>query len=168
MDGLGFKPMKEERSKQDSVISEIIAHVNTLEQKLTNMESKYADIKDVQLVNKLDIINLKNEIEKIRSANPNLNEETQEVLRDVHELSEEIKNIKDFKNLRKMFNDLQSYVSMGMKEIEGMKKSYSKIQKDSVMRQQSIETIPKRQRCVKCRTVLNPNAKFCTKCGNKI
>ena len=45
---------------------EIIKHLNELEGKMRDIQGSVSDVNDLQIINKLDIINLKNEIDKIK------------------------------------------------------------------------------------------------------
>jgi ribosomal protein L40E len=45
---------------------EIIKHLNELDGKMRDIQTSVSDVNDLQIINKLDIINLKNEIDKIK------------------------------------------------------------------------------------------------------
>lgn len=59
--------MSEGESKSP-IISELITHINQLESTISSLKETINDINDLQLVNKLDIINIRNEIEKLRMS----------------------------------------------------------------------------------------------------
>ena len=57
------------------IVSELITHLNELESKVVALEETISEMNDLQVVNKLDIINLKNELERIRLSVPMLSGE---------------------------------------------------------------------------------------------
>ena len=52
------------------VIKELITHVNRIDSKIKDLETTTSDMNDLQLLNKLDIIHLKNEVDKLRLMVP--------------------------------------------------------------------------------------------------
>jgi ribosomal protein L40E len=48
------------------LLSNIIDYLNKIEERIKTLEINLSEMKDLELVNKLDIINLKNEIEQIK------------------------------------------------------------------------------------------------------
>jgi len=81
-----------------------------LEEKLNTISSKITEIQDLQLVNKLDIINLKNEIEKINLTVSAPSLETVKNIREMGKIAEHIGNFKDIKNLLKNIDKIMAQV----------------------------------------------------------
>ncbi len=74
-----------------------------LEEKLNTVSSKLAELEDLQLVNKLDIINLKNEIEKLRLT---VSVPSPEALERINELGRIVENVEVFKKLKKLAENI--------------------------------------------------------------
>ena len=51
---------------EKKLLSNIIDYLNKIEDRINVIEANVSQIKDLELVNKLDIINLKNEIEQVK------------------------------------------------------------------------------------------------------
>lgn len=58
--------MVEFEASDKKVIQELIKHVNELDGKVKDLDSSISDFSDLEIMNKLDIINLKNEIDKLK------------------------------------------------------------------------------------------------------
>jgi chromosome segregation ATPase len=114
--------------EKDKLISEIIEHVNSLQEKITALKSDYAELKDVQLVNKLDIINLKNEVDKVRVTSPMLDPETQQTIEDVHGIAHDVKTLKQIKNAEKQLTELTSKTLKNTDDIEVLKNKLNRTQ----------------------------------------
>ncbi|MBI4021176.1 MAG: hypothetical protein HY369_02955 [Candidatus Aenigmarchaeota archaeon] len=65
------------------IITELIAHVNELEQRIASLQETVSEYHDVQLVGKLDVINLKNEVDKMKLALPSVTEDQMQALQQV-------------------------------------------------------------------------------------
>jgi ribosomal protein L40E len=59
-----------ENESKDRIIQELITHINSLEQKISMLKDELSEENDLQTVNRLDIINLKNEIDRIKISVP--------------------------------------------------------------------------------------------------
>jgi ribosomal protein L40E len=79
-----------------------------LEEKLNTISSKLAELEDLQLVNKLDIVNLKNEIEKLKLtvSAPSLN-----TLEKIKELGSIVENAEEFKKLKTMAKNIDKVMT---------------------------------------------------------
>ncbi len=71
----------------------------SLEEKLNTIMSKLTELEDLQLVNKLDIINLKNEIEKLKLTTSVPSPETIEKIRELGKFAEHVGEFRELKNL---------------------------------------------------------------------
>ncbi|MBI4181415.1 MAG: hypothetical protein HY520_00405 [Candidatus Aenigmarchaeota archaeon] len=101
------------------MIAELISHLSQLEQKMTGLEETIADASDLQLVNKLDIINLKNELEKLRLSVPTLEEDQVEALRQFSALAEKgaVKHVLD---TRKVIEEITKRLDAAEKQLGGI------------------------------------------------
>jgi len=71
------------------IIKELIAHINRVESKVKELQANLSDMNDLQLLNKLDIINLKNELEKLKMVFPEEAPEIEEKPKEAEEKSKE-------------------------------------------------------------------------------
>lgn len=97
--------MDEANSKEGKVISELITHVNTLEQKISTLQETISEANDLQMVNKLDIVNLRNELEKLTLSIPNMSPEQSQQLQELAALTED-KSIKELLSMGKQVEEL--------------------------------------------------------------
>lgn len=74
------------------------------EEKLNATSNKLTELEDMQLVNKLDIINLKNEIEKLKLT---VSVPSPETLQNIRELGKLAEHVEDFKNLKGMTKNIE-------------------------------------------------------------
>ena len=172
--GIGVAEEEKPKSKQEMVITELISHINSLEEKINTINNNLSEIKDVQLVDKLDIINLKNETEKIRTSTRSITPETQQTIEEVHELADDIKHIKKIKNLEKTINDLKKELEKNFKEIENLRVLYKGIvtkispassKKILETRKPLKRNEKQNKQCIECKKILPWKSKFCTGCG---
>lgn len=112
-----------EKDPKNTIISEIITHVNQLESRINSLEESISEANDLQIVNKLDIINLKNELEKVKLAFPAVSPE----------------NIERFQQLSKSL-DKSSFQSV--KELEKKVDDVQKTANDLAQRLTFIESYP--------------------------
>ena len=98
--------------QQRRVIKDIIKRLNEMSQHMDDLIAQLGEYHDVQLVDKLDIVNLRNEIEKIRLVVPSLapeNEERFAVIMDLAQRAEKIKVLEkladDVKELQKQMRN---------------------------------------------------------------
>ena len=59
----------------EKIIQELITHLNQLESRISSLDETISEASDLQLINKLDIINLKNELDKIHLVFPSITQE---------------------------------------------------------------------------------------------
>lgn len=79
---------------------------NTIEEKLNAIKDKLMTLEDLQMINKLDIINLKNEIEKIKMATEG--QVPYEIEDKIVELEDLAKNVGMFKEWKKTISEVKS------------------------------------------------------------
>lgn len=129
-----------------------------LEEKLTTLADQLEELKDLELVNKLDIVNLKNEIEQLKYTVLSISPETDKRIRELVELSKNIETLQQIKSLKD--------------DVNGMKYQLQKLQpemlQDVLNKIRSAPSRPQEQRCVKCGSALSLFGKYCGKCGQKI
>lgn len=81
-----------------------------LEERLNTISSKLTELEDLQLVDKLDIINLKNEIEKLQLTTSVPDPETLERIRELGKLAEHLEEFKRLKELAGKMDKLMAEV----------------------------------------------------------
>lgn len=97
--------------KEHQLILEIISHINQIEKKIIEIHEKTEELEDIETVNKLDIINLRNEIDKISMALPNISPEVMVKFESIEKLADEVKDADEWrkviKSIRKVEEDLK-------------------------------------------------------------
>ncbi len=160
---------------EKKIIHELIKHMNRTDSNLNELKDKIAELRDLQLVNKLDIINLRNDIERLKLSIPVVSPETAEML---HRMEDIVKKAKDIEKLKSI-----------AKEVENIEREIKKIKQASKrpLSERILGALEKRidenkrkidgirsgiekttKKCPKCGAILGRNAKFCGKCGKKI
>ena len=125
------------------VIAELITHVNKLESRIKDVQTSLSDMNDLQLLNKLDIINLKNEIDKLKMVLPG--GEGEEVA------------------------EFELPPEMPSAPIERLKEEPEEAPPKPKPRPKEVKEKPKNFLvCKKCGAIMPKNAKFCGKCGKKV
>lgn len=76
------------------IVTELITHLNTLEEKIKAIKEEISEIKDAELIDKLDIINLSNQLERIKLTMPDISPETKNELEHISKLLEKVKDVK--------------------------------------------------------------------------
>lgn len=174
-----------EDGKKD-IIKELIIHINSLEEKVSMIRESLAEVDDLITVNKLDVINLRNDIEKVKLSVPEVSPDILGKLRDIERMSggaeeiqkwrgmeKDIEIIKKIigemrnKNFKEMFNGLELH---NQRIIQLESEDQGKIDSRSVgMLDERIKTIEdktsKLNHCKYCHALIRPGAKFCPKCG---
>ncbi|RLI98464.1 MAG: hypothetical protein DRO99_00675 [Candidatus Aenigmatarchaeota archaeon] len=100
-------PLPEEPKKD--IIKQLITHMNTVEDKINLVKDSIAETEDLIMVNKLDIINLKNQIEKLKLSTPEVSPETLNKLRSIEEVADKLQ-IDKWKNMEKDIEGIKSYL----------------------------------------------------------
>ena len=185
--------MPEEPDK--NIIKEIITHLNTLEEKLKTLNDGIKEAEDLVTVNKLDIINLKNEIEKIKLSIPEVSLDTLNKLKELEKITASTEQIEKWKRLEKDVGTIKTR----MEEKEGGRMddviAGLEIMNQRVMKLESdisdiktkkhkehaeaigklsdkVKTIEKTTsritHCPGCGGIVTEKAKFCSKCGKKL
>ncbi len=133
---------------KDKLVQEIITHINTIEQKVNSLKDTIAETKDMIIVNQLDIINLKNEIDKLRLTTNAVSPESAEMLQNLGKSLEKTKKID-------MLDDVINEINKIKQEMKNIKQA---------------ETIKKTgpKKCSECGAKLSETARFCKKCGKKV
>ena len=132
-----------EKSTKGSIIQEIITHLNNIEEKISALNEVVSESKDIQLVNKLDIVNLKNDIEKLKlSSSPISHDQVarlSELMRTVDSLP-----IGDIASIGKGLEEL-SKAAAGMDErlsaLESM--SPEEVRKDMDLLRSELSSLPR-------------------------
>jgi chromosome segregation ATPase len=114
------------------IITELITHLNSVEEKLKAIKEEISEIKDAELLDKLDIINLSNQLERVKLTMPDITPETKGGLEHVSQLLEKIKDVKTLQ-----------------KEIEKIEKKL-KIEKGEVCPKCGAEVVKGDKFCGKC------------------
>ena len=103
---------------KNKIIPEIITHINKLEEKINMLKEGIQEAKDLQTVNKLDIINLKNEIEQIKLSMTTLSPESIENIRALEKLSEKIGKAENIKNdIDKLKSDVNKLKPVKLEDV---------------------------------------------------
>ena len=145
------------------VLSELIMHVNTLDEKINTINDSMAEIKDMQLVNKLDIINLNSEIKRIGMNAPEITPEMAENLKRISEILENAKVATKWKEMEKDVEAIKyRLVEMESPGESRKKQEPPKEAKPEKRKEEKFKT------CKQCGSVLKPGGKFCGKCGKKV
>ncbi len=183
--------MVETEAGKDRIIQELITHINSLEQKINTLKEELGEENDLQTVNRLDIINLKNEIDKIKISLPVFSPDVIDKIKNMEKLMERQDStsniqriIDDIEQLKKMARNLNPDVMDEMHgeisalyEIVNRQQPSGKAQKP--LQDKEIAGLKKRlgeleskavpiPRCNKCGSALKPGARFCGKCGKKL
>jgi len=179
---------------KNKIIPEIITHINRLEEKINTFKESIQEAKDLQTVNKLDIINMKNEIEQIKLSMPTLSPESVERVKATEKLSERVKKTEEIEaDIDKLKSDVNKLKPVKLKDVfaaldtlqqrmnEFEKRTPKKaaglpVPKNFDSRLKNLEkkvksmkqAAPRVKVCKKCRAILNPKAKFCGKCGARV
>lgn len=176
---------------KDKIIPEIITHINKVEEKINMLKESIKEAKDLQTVNKLDIINLKNEIEQIKLSIPTISPETAERIRAMDKLSERAGKAENIEaDVDKLKSDMKKLepakvsaaLNMLQQKMDELEKGTPKkaarvpIPKEFSLRLEKLEkrmeslrkAAPRVNACKKCGAALSPKAKFCGKCGAKL
>jgi chromosome segregation ATPase len=162
--------------KTENVIAALIKHANSLEQQMSTLEEKISELNDLQLLNKLDIINLKNEIEKMRLTVPAVSPETTSM---IHELEKLAEKTGDVKKLRDLAGDVDRIEHDIKKLKESSRPSKFPVEKINAIEKRveenkrKLSEVGKRvhreiKRCGKCHTILVKDARFCGNCGKRV
>jgi chromosome segregation ATPase len=174
------------------VIKEIITHLNALEDKIKLLSENIMETGDMVTVNKLDIVNLKNGLEKLKISMPDVSPDTINKLKELEAITENIGEVGRWKNIEKEMDALKSRAQqtrqkgvsnviagmelMGQKvariesELKGLKAK--KHEKTIGKLHKRIETVEKKtsfiKHCPGCHAIVSERAMFCGKCGKKI
>lgn len=71
----------------------IIARVDELERQIKLLKESLDELKDLELIGKMDVINLKNEVESVEMGNPDASQR-KENARDLDEMRQELEQIR--------------------------------------------------------------------------
>jgi chromosome segregation ATPase len=184
-------PVQEDKS----IIKEIITHLNSLEEKIKTLNDNVDETEDLVTVNKLDIVNLKNSLERIKISMPEVSPDTLSKLRNVEKITENMKKMESLDRIEKDIEVLKSQKGAtkekGLNDVvAGLEFMNQKIEKlESKMNEMShegheehrneigkiherVQTIEDKtsmiKHCPKCHAFLNEKAAFCNKCGYKV
>lgn len=174
------------------IIKELIAHINSLEEKIKLLSDTIAETEDMVTVNKLDIVNMKNGLEKLKISMPEVSPDTIDKLRELESITENIGQVDKWKNIEKEIEALKSMPRSGKEKsindvVAGMEFMSQKIEKmeaelgkmksaghEKVVSDlhKRMETVEKKtsliKHCPGCNAIVNRKAAFCSKCGKPI
>ena len=181
-----------EEPKRD-IIKEIITHLNAIEEKINLLKESMEETNDLVTVNKLDIINLKNEIEKIKLSIPEVSPDTLAKLRELEKLSEKVGRLDKWKRMEKEIENLkvamQKTGSASLNEItsalELLNQRLRKLESEAELKRHKeqhkraidrlkrrVETVEEKTarliHCPGCGALVREDARFCSRCGKKI
>lgn len=74
---------------ENKIIQELITHINKLESRINSIQDTISETKDLQTVNKLDIINMKNEMDKVKIVLPSISAEQAEQIQAISKFIEQ-------------------------------------------------------------------------------
>ena len=175
-----------------NIIKKLIAHLNALEGKINLLKEGIDETNDLVTVNKLDIINLKNEIEKIKLSIPEVSPDTLTKLREQEKLSGSTGQIEKWKRMEKDIEDLRNMIERGgpkniaeiTSAMELLNQRVRKLESAEALKKhtehtKAIEGLSKRveavekkaekiRHCPRCGSPAKLNAKFCSKCGKRL
>jgi chromosome segregation ATPase len=103
--------------KDRKIISELITHINQLESKIASLEETISETSDLQTVNKLDIINLKNELEKIKLVFPSVSPEQIGKFQEISKMLES-SSLREFREIEKKIEKTAKSVESLYKRME--------------------------------------------------
>ncbi len=129
-------------------------------------KTQVEEIRDLELVNRLDIINLKNEIDQLKITLPQSIEQLPRA--ELAELAQLADKVKDMKALRQMVDELQELRSRLKDHPEEIRRLHEEVLdlKNRLTFHQG--TIPAALICSHCSAPLPAVAKFCRSCGKKV
>jgi chromosome segregation ATPase len=182
--------MPEQQDK--GIIKELIAHINSLEDKIKLLSDTIAETEDLVTVNKLDIVNMKNGLEKLKISMPEVSPDTINKLRELESITENIGQVDKWKNIEKEIEALKSQPKSGKvrginEVIAGMEFMGQRIEKleaelgkvRSAKPKAAVSDLSKRiesvekktsliKHCPSCNAIVNRKAAFCSKCGKPV
>ncbi len=144
--------MPEEDSK--NIIKELIAHINSLEEKIGSLNESITESRDLSMVNKLDIINLKNQTEKIKLSLPNISPDMIRKMRQLEDMpggrrgSEKMKAIeKEIKIIKSRLGDANQRnlndIAAGMEFINQRLDKFESAMKQARKKSSGVHSLPK-------------------------
>jgi len=169
-----------EDTLKSGIAKEIIAHMNTIEEKIESLKDGISEIEDLETVDKLDIVNLKNEIDKIKLSTPQVSPDMLNKLKEMEKLSGKIGKIEKWKKIEADIDAIKSHMKNKdtgtsdeiFSSLELLNQRIKKIESDvgakTDKRLQKIEKkLSKISICTHCGMPLRSNTKFCSHCGRK-
>lgn len=169
-----------------------------VEEKINVIRDKLEELEDLELVNKLDLINLKNDLERIKLTSQVASPEMGERLVELERLASMLGGFKKLEDIMDEINNLRSEIQKlkpvetekYVKQVEELRAALEKLPKGKVLplkqmeelrktievNEEKIRTLesivkrakPKVIKCPKCGSKLPSHAKFCGKCGEKV
>jgi DNA repair exonuclease SbcCD ATPase subunit len=164
---------------------ELMERMSAIEQKLNSLKDELEEQADLQTVNRLDIINMRNELDKVKMSVPALTPELAERVKEIEKLVSK-QDRKDA--LARMADDLEK-VKAALKtfnpeeirelrsEVEalsaaasrpGARQPHGKELEELKKRVENIAASAEVAKCPKCGNPLKPGAKFCGRCGRRL
>jgi len=105
----------QDQEKQKQVIKEIIKRLNEMDQHMDDLVVQLAEYHDIELVDKLDIVNLRNEIEKVRLVIPSLAPENEERFAAIMDLAQRTDKLKALQDLSNDVKELKKHIQNSKK-----------------------------------------------------
>jgi len=185
--------MSEQQEK--NIIKEIIAHLNSLEEKIKLLSDNIAETEDLVTINKLDMVNLKNGLEKLKISMPEVSPDTMNKLRELESITENIGQIGRWKKIEEEIDNIKSVLrgskqkglddviagleflnqkttklESEMKRLKTKKQAKTKNVIDKLHKR--VENVEKKtsfiKHCKGCHAIMSEKASFCSRCGKKV
>jgi predicted nucleic acid-binding Zn-ribbon protein len=181
--------MAETEGGRENTVQGLMIRIGSLEQKIKMLREEIEEQTDLQTVNRLDIINLKNELERVKMSVPVLSPDIVDRIKGMEKLVSKQDKAGDFGKLAedvgKLKDQMKSVNPKTLEEIQGeiaslydmLKSQPSSGQKTAFARPKEIDEMLARldalegsqpERCPKCGSELKAGTKFCGKCGKKL
>jgi len=143
-----------------------IAHTVQREERDDARQAQVEEIKDMELINRLDIINLKNEIDQLKMTLPEaIGQVPKEDLLELVKVAEKVKDLKALKQSMDQMMELKSKLEDHPEEIRRIREEILELKNRlSFHHGQSVGQVPV---CGHCGAELPPVAKFCKLCGTR-
>ena len=178
-----------------NIIKELIAHINALEDEIKLLSENISETEDLVTVNKLDIINLKNGLEKMKISMPEVSPDMINKLKELESITGNIGQLEKWKNMESEMKSLKSNVlgtkQKGMNDLmaglEFMNQKVAELESDLKDMKtgkhdnhekaigklhERVRTVEKKssfiKHCPGCNSIVNEKAAFCGKCGKKV
>lgn len=142
------------------ILKDLITHMNVVEKKIKDLREDISQIRDAELLNKLDLMNLSDKVERIKLSVPDISPETKEELEEISDL---VKKMEEMKDLHQELEEIEKTLAEEREKAEEKKKKGKKKKKQK--KKPGKEEV---KFCGKCGAEVIPEAKFCGNCGAEL